>query len=154
MEVTCTNLVLVKIWIFFNNDKRRKEVAVGKVAAHLCLTLIIKELKISVEHDRVVTTLNIIFSVVTYLQALSFSISFWLWHWWGRKGEHDASSWEKRERFLLHWLYIGVSIWLCNMYLICKHWHSMKNEKMPWFWAFALRVRKWAVVVCGHLREM
>jgi hypothetical protein len=44
----------------FNNDGRRKEVAVGKVVAHLCLTLIIKELKISVEHDRVVTTLNII----------------------------------------------------------------------------------------------
>ena len=43
-----------------NNDKRRKEVAVGKVAAHLCLTLIIKELKISVEQGRVVTTLNII----------------------------------------------------------------------------------------------
>ena len=36
---------------------------VGKVVVHLCLTLIIKELKISVEHDRVVTTLNIIFSV-------------------------------------------------------------------------------------------
>ena len=34
--------------------------AVGKVAAHLCLTLIIKELKISVEQDRVVKTLNII----------------------------------------------------------------------------------------------
>ena len=33
---------------------------VGKVVAHLCLTLIIKELKYSVEHDRVVTTLNII----------------------------------------------------------------------------------------------
>ena len=31
--------------------------------AHLCLTLIIKELKNSVEQDRVVTTLNIIFSV-------------------------------------------------------------------------------------------
>ena len=43
-----------------HNDKRRKEVAVGKVEAHLCLTLIIKELKISVEQDRVVTTLNII----------------------------------------------------------------------------------------------
>jgi hypothetical protein len=43
-----------------NNDKRRKEVVVGKVAAHLCLTLIIQELRISVEHDRVVTTLNII----------------------------------------------------------------------------------------------
>jgi hypothetical protein len=41
-------------------DKRRKGVAVGKVAAHLCLTLIIKELKINVEQDRVVTTLNII----------------------------------------------------------------------------------------------
>ena len=44
----------------FNNDKRRREVTLGKVAAHLCLTLIIKELKISVEHDRVVTTLNTI----------------------------------------------------------------------------------------------
>jgi hypothetical protein len=32
-----------------NNNRRRKEVAVGKVAVHLCLTLIIKELKISVE---------------------------------------------------------------------------------------------------------
>jgi len=26
-----------------NNDRRRKKVAVGKAAAHLCLTLIIKE---------------------------------------------------------------------------------------------------------------
>jgi hypothetical protein len=43
-----------------NNDKRRKEVVVGKVASYLCLTLIIKELQISVERDRVVTTLNII----------------------------------------------------------------------------------------------
>jgi hypothetical protein len=43
-----------------NNDKRRKEMAIGKVVAHLCLTLIIKELKISVEQDKVVTTLNII----------------------------------------------------------------------------------------------
>jgi hypothetical protein len=31
---------------------------IWKVVAHLCLTLIIKELKFSVEHDRVVTTLN------------------------------------------------------------------------------------------------
>ena len=36
-----------------------REVAVGKVAAHLGLTLIVKELKISVEHGSVVTTLNI-----------------------------------------------------------------------------------------------
>jgi hypothetical protein len=36
-----------------------REVAVGKVAAHLCLTLFVKELNISVEHGRVVTTLNI-----------------------------------------------------------------------------------------------
>jgi hypothetical protein len=43
-----------------NNDKRRKGVAVWKVPAHLCLTLITKELKMSVEQDRVVTTLNII----------------------------------------------------------------------------------------------
>jgi len=43
-----------------NNDRRRMEVAIRKVVAHLCLTLIIKELKISVEHDRVVTMLHII----------------------------------------------------------------------------------------------
>jgi hypothetical protein len=43
-----------------NNDKRRRDMVVGKVVAHLCLTLIIKELKSSVEHDRVVTTLNTI----------------------------------------------------------------------------------------------
>ena len=43
-----------------NNDRRRNEVAVRKVATHLCLTLIIKELKISGEQDRVVTTLNIV----------------------------------------------------------------------------------------------
>ena len=37
-----------------------REMAGGKIAAHLCLTLIIKELKISVEQDGIVTTLNII----------------------------------------------------------------------------------------------
>jgi hypothetical protein len=52
--------VLVKIRKIFNNDKRRREVAVKKVAVRLCLTLIIKELRISVEQDRAVTTLNII----------------------------------------------------------------------------------------------
>jgi hypothetical protein len=46
-------------------------VTIRKVAAHLFLTLITKELKISVEHDRVVTTLKYnqtlttIFRVVT-----------------------------------------------------------------------------------------
>ena len=54
MEVTCTNVVLVRIWKRINNDQRRKEVAIGKLAVHLCLTLIIKELEISVEQDRVV----------------------------------------------------------------------------------------------------
>ena len=34
--------------------------AVAKVVARLCLTLIVKELKISVEQGKVVTTLNII----------------------------------------------------------------------------------------------
>jgi hypothetical protein len=40
-----------------------EEVEVGKevvVAAHLCLTLNIIDLKFNVEHDRVVTTLNLI----------------------------------------------------------------------------------------------
>jgi len=36
----------------------RREVTVGKVAVHLCLTLIVKELKISAEQGRVVTTLK------------------------------------------------------------------------------------------------
>ena len=34
--------------------------AIGKVSAHLRLTLIIKELKISVKQNKVVKTLNII----------------------------------------------------------------------------------------------
>jgi hypothetical protein len=44
----------------------------GKVVAHLCLTLIII-LKFSVEHDRVVTTLNIIFSevIILLLEAIT-----------------------------------------------------------------------------------
>ena len=37
-----------------------KEVIVGEVAAHLYLTLIVKELKISVEHGMVIETLNIV----------------------------------------------------------------------------------------------
>jgi hypothetical protein len=37
-----------------------REVAVGKVATYFYLTLIVKELRIIVEHGRVVTTLNII----------------------------------------------------------------------------------------------
>ena len=37
-----------------------EEVAVGKVAAYLYLTLITKELTINVKHGRVVTILNII----------------------------------------------------------------------------------------------
>jgi len=46
--------------------KGEKEVAVGKVVAHLCLALIIKELKISAKQDRVVTTLNIIKHEIPY----------------------------------------------------------------------------------------
>ena len=67
MEVTCLNLVLVRI---LNPCFTRRGVAVGKVVAHLCLTLIVKELKISVDQCRVVTilkykqTLNIIFRLV------------------------------------------------------------------------------------------
>jgi hypothetical protein len=49
-----TNYMKKKI----NNDKRR-DMVVGKVVAHLCLALFII-LKFSVEHDRVVTTLNLI----------------------------------------------------------------------------------------------
>jgi hypothetical protein len=54
----CLTLIIMKKKI--NNDKKRRDMVVGKVVAHLCLTLIIKKLKFSVEHDRVVTTLNTI----------------------------------------------------------------------------------------------
>ena len=37
-----------------------KEVTVGKVTTHLCVTLIFNSLKISVEQGRVVTTINVI----------------------------------------------------------------------------------------------
>jgi hypothetical protein len=36
------------------------EVAIGTVATHLCLALTVKELKINVEQDKMVTTLNTI----------------------------------------------------------------------------------------------
>jgi hypothetical protein len=46
-----------------SKDMRTKDiirkVAIGKVVTHLCLTLIIQELKISVEQGKVITTLNI-----------------------------------------------------------------------------------------------
>ena len=47
-----------------NKEMKKKdiirEVTLWKVAAHLCLTQIVKELNISVEQSRVVTKLNII----------------------------------------------------------------------------------------------
>ena len=57
MKLTCLNLVLVRIW-----EKKDiiREVAIGKVAARLFLTLIVKKLEISVEHGRVVATINVI----------------------------------------------------------------------------------------------
>ena len=54
MAATCLNLESVGYKIHVTE----REVAIGKVAARLCLTLIVKELKISVEHGRVVATLN------------------------------------------------------------------------------------------------
>ena len=57
MEVTCSNLVLVRILKFYLKKDIIREVAVGKIVAHLCLILIIKKLKISVEHGMMVTTL-------------------------------------------------------------------------------------------------
>ena len=45
---------------YMRKKDMKREVAVGKVVAHICPTLIVKELKISVEHGRVVTTLIII----------------------------------------------------------------------------------------------
>ena len=57
-----------------NNDERSKEVTIRKVVSHLCLTLISKELKISVEHDRVVTTLNKIKTLNIILSVPSYGL--------------------------------------------------------------------------------
>jgi hypothetical protein len=57
--------IIVVIVVLYNKNHSRKQSCClpiflySEVAAHLCLTLIIQELKISVEHDRVVTTLDI-----------------------------------------------------------------------------------------------
>ena len=44
--------------------------------AHLCLTLIIEELKISVEYDRVIKTLNTIKHYISYLVYLVYVMPF------------------------------------------------------------------------------
>ena len=43
-----------------------REVALGKIATYICLTLVVKELKMSVDQGRVVTTLNTVYSNTTY----------------------------------------------------------------------------------------
>ena len=48
--------------------------AVGKAVAHLCLTLFVKELKISVDQVKVVTTLNIIKHQIFFLVWLSMDM--------------------------------------------------------------------------------
>ena len=70
------------------------DMTVEKVASHLCLTLAIKELKISVEHDRVVTTLDII----KHLNILfSVLIMRWLMH------AHTSLVWATNKQLLRAW---------------------------------------------------
>jgi len=52
--------VSIEFIVFFYLTLSKGELVVGKIVAHLYLTLIVKALKISVEHDRIVTLLNII----------------------------------------------------------------------------------------------
>ena len=62
-----------------NNDMKNDIISkdsIGKVATHLCLTLIIKELKISVEQGRVYNqTLSILFDVVLVTLHMRFTNS-------------------------------------------------------------------------------
>ena len=96
----------------------------------------------------------------SYLTSHIFT-SFFFFHplfefYIGEKGKESMMDHLKREKegFLLHWLYIGVCIWLCNICLICKHWHSMENGKISWLWVFSLRAWKRTSVVCGHLTKL
>ena len=52
---------------FSVSKNMKKKAIVRKIATYLCLTLITKELKILVEHGRVVTTLNVIKHRISYL---------------------------------------------------------------------------------------
>jgi len=52
--------ILKKKITMVKGEFTKSKVTVGKVAAHLCLTLIVEEVKISVELGRVVTTFDII----------------------------------------------------------------------------------------------
>ena len=90
------------------------------------------------------------------LHVFISSLFLWLFflHRWGKKEGHDGSSWEKREDFCCICFILVFAHDCATMCLICKHWHSMQNQRMPWFLTFALRVRIWAMVMCGHLREM
>ena len=52
-QILCKEINMKKT---INNDKTLKDMVVGNVVAHLiCPTLIIKELKFSVDHDSVTT---------------------------------------------------------------------------------------------------
>ena len=62
-----STMVICESYMFeltVSKDMKKKdiirEVAAGKVAAHLCLIFNVNKLKTSVEHGRVVVTLNII----------------------------------------------------------------------------------------------
>ena len=61
-------------------NKKIREVTVRKVTTHLCLTVIVKKLKISVEQGRVITTLNILFSVVSLLASPPIYQTMLTWH--------------------------------------------------------------------------
>ena len=94
-------------------------------------------------------------SLVTYVHFYYYYFTFFFN--FTLVGKERRAWWiilREEEGFLLNWLYIGVHTWSCNMCLICKHELSMENGKMPWFWALALRVWRWAIIVSGHLREM
>ena len=44
--------------------------------------------------------------------------------------------------FLLNGLYIGLRPRLCNMCLICDHWHSMDNGRIPRFFSICIESMK------------
>jgi hypothetical protein len=60
-------MVIYGSHMFEFSFSKNMSIYIYRIATRLCLTLIIKGLKISVEHGRVVTTVNLIKYEISYL---------------------------------------------------------------------------------------
>ena len=70
-------------------------------------------------------------SLITHLRSLSFCSFFFSFTLTRSMMDHVERRGGTLVALALYWC---LRAWLCNMCLICKHWHSMEHERMPWIW--------------------